>query len=241
MRKILSIALMLAFCFSLAPPVFGAAEHKGMDVSQWQGSINYTKVKKAGIEIVYIKAGEGSESVDPYFERNYEGARKAKMDVGFYHYVTARTVKEGRRQARFFASLLHTKKMECRPAMDFEQVAGLTRTEANAIAKAYLQELFRLTKCRPIVYSNVYDAQVLWDQGLTRYPLWIADYGTNKPYSTGKWVRWQGFQYDNKGEVAGVHGHVDLDWFKDGIYLDEQEKCGLLAVKLHRLALTENR
>ncbi len=238
MKKILSMILVLACCLSLAQPAFAAAEHRGIDVSQWQGSINYRQVKAAGIRIVYIKAGEGSSSVDSYFERNYRGARRAGLDVGFYHYVTARTVKEGRRQARFFASLIHTKKMECRPAMDFEQVSGLSRDEANAIARAYLQELRRLTKCRPIVYSNVYDARVLWDQSLVRYPLWIAEYGVRKPQTTGKWRRWQGFQYDDKGAVQGIHGHVDLNRFKDGIYLKDREKCRMLAAKLQRVALT---
>ncbi|NBI62406.1 hypothetical protein D3Z38_04865 [Clostridiales bacterium] len=238
MRKILSMVLILAFCLSLPQPVFGAAEHRGIDVSQWQGSINYRQVKNAGIRIVYIKAGEGSGSVDPYFERNYRAAKRAGLDVGFYHYVTARTVAEGRRQARFFTSLIQTKKMECRPAMDFEQVSGLSRDEANAIARAYLRELYRLTKCRPIVYSNAYDAHVLWDQSLTRYPLWIADYGVREPYTTGKWRHWQGFQYDDKGEVRGIHGHVDLNRFRDGVYLKDLEKRRMLAARLHCVALT---
>ncbi len=239
MKKILSMVLVLVLCLTLSQPAFAAVEHRGIDVSEWQGDINYRQVKDAGIRIVYIKAGEGSRSVDPYFERNYRNARKARLDIGFYHYVTARTVDQGRRQARFFASLIREKRMNCRPAMDFEQVSGLTRAEANAIAKAYMRELHRLTKCRPIVYSNAYDAKVLWDRELARYPLWIADYGPRRPSTTGNWKHWQGFQYSDKGRIRGIHGHVDLDRFKDGIYLKEREKHRLLVSRLHRLALTE--
>lgn len=126
MKKILSIFLVFLLCLCSSQPVF-AAEHRGIDVSQWQGAINYAQVKRAGIKIVYIKAGEGAGSVDPYFERNYHQARTHGLDVGFYHYVTARTVAQARKQAHFFAALINEKEMKCRPAMDFEQVLGLTK------------------------------------------------------------------------------------------------------------------
>lgn len=224
MKKILSIALAFILCFAVAQPAFAAAEHRGIDVSQWQGDIDYARVRDAGIQIVYMKAGEGSGFVDPYFERNYREARRHHLDIGFYHFVTARTVDEGRRQAHFFATLINEKDMECRPAMDFEQVSGLTKREANAIARAYMEELERLTGYRPVVYSNAYDAQVLWERSLARYPLWIADYGRDEPYTTGHWSDWEGFQYSDKGRISGVRGLVDLDRFKDGMYLRQEEK-----------------
>ncbi len=223
MKRCLSIFLVLLLCLSLTQTVF-AAEHRGIDVSQWQNGINYRQVKNAGVKIVYIKAGEGSRFVDPYFERNYRQARRHGLDIGFYHYVTARTVEEGRQQAHFFATLINEKRMECRPAMDFEQVAGLTKREANAIARAYMRELHRLTGYKPIVYSNAYDTQTLWEDSLARYPLWVADYGREAPYTIGHWKDWQGFQYSDKGRIRGIRGLVDLDRFKDGIYLKDHEK-----------------
>lgn len=240
MKKLLSITLALVFCCftcfaALAPsPVFGASEaerpasaeisHRGMDASKWQGAINFREVRRSGIRVVYIKAGEGDHSVDPYFRRNYRLARQSRMHIGLYHYVTARTVSQARRQAHFFASLINEKNIHCRPAMDFEQVSGLTKVQANHIALAYVRELHRLTGYRPAVYSDDYDARTLWGKALTRYPLWIADYGKSAPSDLGPWERWEGFQYTDKGRVSGVSGLVDLDRFRSGMYLNTWER-----------------
>ncbi|MCQ4637523.1 hypothetical protein NE619_12370 [Anaerovorax odorimutans] len=224
MKKVLSAVLVLILCFSLAQPAFAASEHRGIDVSQWQGRIDYARVRDAGIRVVYMKAGEGSQFVDPYFERNYREARKHRLDIGFYHFVTARSVDEGRRQAHFFASLINEKNMECRPAMDFEQFGDLSKREINAIARAYMEELEKLTGLKPMVYSDASNAQNLWDRRLARYPLWVADYGRDEPYSTGHWRAWEGFQYSDRGRISGIDGLVDLDRFKDGVYLKHHEK-----------------
>ena len=63
--------------------------YNGIDVSGWQGYIDFSKVKNAGIEVVYIKASEGTRTKDPYFELNYENAKANGLNVGFYHYLTA--------------------------------------------------------------------------------------------------------------------------------------------------------
>ena len=141
MKRFIWFGLCLILCFSLAQPAFAASEARGIDVSNWQGTIDYAKVKNAGIRIIYIKAGQGAGSIDPYFERNYRQAKRYDLDIGFYHFVTARTVSQARQQAHFFASLINEKEIECRPAMDFEQVSGLTKREANAIARAYMRDL----------------------------------------------------------------------------------------------------
>lgn len=68
---------------------------EGIDVSHWEGRIDFFEVRRAGIRIVYIKASEGDRGVDPDFERNYREAQTAGLKIGFYHYLTARTVEEG--------------------------------------------------------------------------------------------------------------------------------------------------
>lgn len=227
MKKLLNMTLALLLC-CMVWTTFGAEEaaalHRGIDVSQWQGNIDYRKVRGSGVRAVYIKAGEGDGWVDPYFEKNYRRARQNRMHIGFYHYVTARTVSQGRRQAHFFATLLNEKDMYCRPAMDFEQVSGLSKEQANRIALAYLRELHRLTGYRPVVYSDDYDAETLWQSALSRYPLWIADYRRGSPSDMGGWRRWEGFQHSDKGQVPGISGMVDLDYFRDGMYLSPSER-----------------
>ena len=88
MKRFIWFGLCLILCFSLAQPAFAASEARGIDVSNWQGTIDYAKVKNAGIRIIYIKAGQGAGSIDPYFERNYRQAKRYDLDIGFYHFVT---------------------------------------------------------------------------------------------------------------------------------------------------------
>lgn len=78
-------------CFSFSPSSNNI--YQGIDVSRWQGDINFSFVKKSGIEIVYIKSSEGRSYIDPYFEKNYFEAKANGLKVGFYHYVTARSIR----------------------------------------------------------------------------------------------------------------------------------------------------
>ena len=68
---------------------------QGIDVSGWQGYIDYEAVEESGIKIVYIKSSEG-ESADPYFELNYKNAKDNGLKVGVYHYVVARSVEDAK-------------------------------------------------------------------------------------------------------------------------------------------------
>ena len=78
-------------------------QYQGIDVSNWQGYINYEEVKRDGIEIVYIKASEGTNYKDPYFDVNYQNAKNNGLKVGFYHFLTAINTEEAEEQAKFFA------------------------------------------------------------------------------------------------------------------------------------------
>jgi len=79
------IATMSLNCFALTPS--SGVTYEGIDVSKWQGYINYTAVKEDGIDIVYIKSSQGNDYKDPYFELNYENAKANGLKVGFYHFL----------------------------------------------------------------------------------------------------------------------------------------------------------
>ena len=64
-------------------------QYQGIDVSNWQGYIDYRQVRESGIEVVYIKASQGSNIKDAYFDINYENAKANGLKVGFYHFLTA--------------------------------------------------------------------------------------------------------------------------------------------------------
>jgi len=228
MKKILIVLLsvLTSVCLFLTPAAAfsasGSTIYKGVDVSAWNGTIDYAKVKNSGIEVVYIRAGEGNENKDTYFENNYSGAKSNGLKIGFYYYVTATTVAEAEAQATYFVSLLSGKSFDCKPAMDFEEFGDLNNEEINQIALAFIGKVVQASGKEAVVYSDLSNARDVFDARLAAYPLWIAEYGVSQPGNPVHWGEWVGFQHSDTGSVPGVSGNVDLDQFTDGIFLTEQ-------------------
>lgn len=198
--------------------------YQGIDVSSFQGDIDFQQVREQGIEVVYIRTGGGSDFTDPDFERNYEQAKAAGLKLGYYHFVTARTTDEARAEADFFYSLIADKTIDCYPAMDFENFSDLTNSEINAIARAFMETLEARLGYTPAIYTDVNNIRTLWDSFFYQYPLWVAEYGVSSPQTIGGWSDWNGFQYSDTGSVAGISGAVDLDYFKDTIFIRPEER-----------------
>lgn len=230
-RRLTGAAAVLLACIAalvfaaLVParaiPPSGGRQYRGIDISEFQGEIDFEEVRRSGIEAVYIRAGAG-EYTDEYFAENYERAKAAGLKIGFYHYVTARSVEEGRRQARFFASLAAGREPDMRLAMDFEYFGSLSVSQINAISEAYLDELTALTKREAVIYSDLSNARNIFSRALAeKYPLWAAQYGADEPSANGKWREWVGFQYTDEGRVGGIYGNVDRNIFTEGIFLSD--------------------
>lgn len=210
-----------ALVLARAIPPSGGRQYRGIDISEFQGEIDFEEVRRSGIEAVYIRVGAG-EYTDEYFAENYERAKAAGLKIGFYHYVTARSVDEGRRQARFFASLAAGREPDMRLAMDFEYFGSLSVSQINAISEAYLDELTALTKREAVIYSDLSNARNIFSRALAeKYPLWAAQYGADEPSANGKWREWVGFQYTDEGKVGGIYGNVDRNIFTEGIFLSD--------------------
>lgn len=228
-KKIIITSLFIVILLSITVPIYALSPssnqiYKGIDVSEWQGNIDFAKVKEEGKEIVYIRAGQGFSYKDAKFERNYEQAKKNGLKIGVYHYVTARSVEDAKIQAKFFASLISNKQIDCKLAMDFESFGNLNSNQINEIALAYMRELENLTKKEVIVYSNTYDAKYIFNKEVAKYPLWVAQYGVNEPQDNGKWNNWEGYQYTSSGRVNGISGNVDLDEYTNDIFLSNTEE-----------------
>ena len=230
-RKLTGAAAVLLACIAalvfaaLVParaiPPSGGRQYRGIDISEFQGEIDFEEVRRSGIEAVYIRVGAG-EYTDEYFAENYERAKAAGLKIGFYHYVTARSVDEGRRQARFFASLAAGREPDMRLAMDFEYFGSLSVSQINAISEAYLDELTALTKREAVIYSDLSNARNIFSRALAeKYPLWAAQYGADEPSANGKWREWVGFQYTDEGRVGGIYGNVGRNIFTEGIFLSD--------------------
>lgn len=222
----ISVLIILAApMYILITPVYafspwGDVIYQGIDVSGWQGNINYAEVKNSGIEIVYMKSSEGRSFVDPYFNQNYTNAKANGLKVGFYHYLVARSNEEAIEEARFFVSVISGKEPDCRLAMDFESFGNLSVEEINQIGITFMTAVQNLSGKEVIIYSNTNDARNVFSGELTNYPLWVAQYEVREPTPNGKWSTWAGWQYTSTGEVAGISGHVDRNKFTEQVLLN---------------------
>ena len=219
MKKIISIlfsfVLLLFFQISVTYAITSSGEirYEGIDVSNWQRYIDYSRVRNSEIDIVYIKASQGTNFKDPFFDYNYEKAKENGLRVGFYHFLTATNVEDARQEARFFSSVIAGKTPDCKLAMDFEQFRdGITAKEVS------------LTGKEMIVYSDLSNSRNVFNRELAqRYPLWFAYYGDYEALGNVEtsWQTWEGVQYTNTGIVPGVNGYVDRNRFTQDILLDE--------------------
>lgn len=221
--KIFTIVMLLALLplNAFATTASSNQIYEGIDVSNWQGYIDYSQVKNDGIDIVYIKSSQGENIVDSYFRINYNNAKANGLKVGFYHFLTAGNEDEAIRQAEFFSSVISNTNPDCKLAMDFEVFGDLTVTEVNNISKVFLERVKEITGKDVIIYSDTFNASNVFREELAQdYPLWIAEYGVEIPRETN-WEFWEGFQYTSSGEVTGISGYVDRDKFTEQILLQD--------------------
>lgn len=223
--KLLVIFIFMAFLMPIgrveAFPPSTSVIYEGIDVSEWQGYINWEGVKSAGIDIAYIRASEGNNYVDPYAYDNYNGAKRNNIKVGFYHYLTATNVDEAIDEAEFFVSTIKGLSVDCKLAMDFEYFDGLPNDEINEISRVFLSEVERLSNKEVVIYSDAYNAAYTFSTELAQeYPIWVADYGTEEP-GNGNWSTWEGFQYTDEGRISGISGNVDRDRFTSDIIMQD--------------------
>ena len=200
-------------------------QYQGIDVSNWQGYINYEEVKRDGIEIVYIKASEGSNYKDPYFDVNYQNAKNNGLKVGFYHFLTAINTEEAEEQAKFFASVISKKVPDCKLVLDYEVFGGVPATQINQIARTFLETTKKLTNKDVILYSDLYNSRTVFSKGLAQdYQLWVANYTSsqNLQNANSNWKNWIGWQYSSTGIISGINGYVDRDVYTKEIFLSDK-------------------
>ena len=192
----------------------------GIDVSEYQGEIDWEAVKDDGIEFVMIRLGyRGSESgtlaLDAYFKENLRGAKAAGLDVGVYFFSQAITPKEAMEEARFVLKHIRGKGVRYPVAFDMEPIDGteraddLKKEEKTAIADAFCQVIER-NGYTPLVYGNPKWFRKHIDLSyLSDYDRWLAHYADKTNYKNA-FVMWQ---YSDNGSVDGIYGPVDMNLY----------------------------
>lgn len=187
---------------------------KGIDVSRWQGSINWNAVRYAGIEFAIIKAGGSDYGFykDPYFEANYSGAKAAGIHVGTYYFVGpgCTSAADGKADAERFIAQLVGKQFDFPVYIDFEAPNAANRA-GNTDACIAFCETMEAAGYYVGIYASDYSGfkDKLDKKRLLPYTWWVAHYGASKPdYATENAGV---FQYSSSGSVAGIRGRVDMN------------------------------
>jgi len=184
---------------------------RGIDVSRWQGEINWSQV--AADDVSFVMLGTRSKGVvDPYFHRNIQQASAAGVKVGVYIYSLAVTVEMAEAEADFVLDLIHDYPVSYPVAFDMEDSTqgNLSKEELAAIANAFCKKISD-SGYYPIIYANENWLKNKLDMSLMDYPVWVARYSARPSYQNP--VMWQA---TSTGSVKGINGNVDIDFqFKD--------------------------
>ncbi len=183
-------------------------EKKGIDVSKWQGTIDWNQVRQSGIEFAMIRAATGLTS-DPNCEANLKGAEGAGLPVGLYLYSYALDVAQAEKEADFLLQTAEGHKISYPMAIDMEDKSQqqLTNAQRTEIALAFASKI-REAGFVPMLYASKYWLENLFDRGrLGNVEIWVAQWGGQNSYN-GSYGMWQ---YSNTGKVRGIGGNVDLD------------------------------
>lgn len=194
---------------------------KGIDVSKWQGEIDWAKVKAAGINFAMIRLGYGSANgnecgVDGYFEKNVTNAIKAGVDIGCYFYSYATSVAAAKKEAEFVVGVLNQHKgvFTYPVAFDLEDSsqAGIGKVVLTDMVLAF-KDVIEKAGFYASLYSNLnWLKNYLDDSKLTGIDHWLAQWASAPTY-TGSFGMWQS---SSTGKVNGINGNVDTDFaYKD--------------------------
>lgn len=186
-------------------------EFRGIDVSKWQGNIDWSRVKASGVDFAILRAGYGSVSSqkDPTFEDNYQNAKAAGIPVGAYHYSYAKDIAGAKREAQTFLEWIKGKQFEYPVVFDIEESAtyNLGRNTVSEIIKTFCS-IVEAAGYYVSVYTNKnWLDHVVSDEVKSKYDTWLAQW-TSTPSYVGPYGMWQ---YTSSGTVDGISGRVDMD------------------------------
>ncbi len=186
---------------------------KGIDVSVYQGTINWASVKGAGVQYAFIRVSDGTGSIDSKFDSNWSGSRAAGVLHGAYQFF--RPGQDPIAQADLLLSKIgsHLEADDLPPVIDVEAADGLSAAQVAAKVDQWIKHVQAAIGRPPIVYTGYY----FWRDSVggadeSASPLWHAQYtSATCPNIADAWPNWAFWQYSSTGSVAGISGNVDMD------------------------------
>lgn len=182
----------------------------GIDISKYQGNIDWYQLKNHEVRFAFIKATEGKELQDPNFEKNWRKAYQVGIARGAYHFYRPNV--DWKIQARNFISNVELEKGDMPPVLDIELIHRNNQLYLLSEIKKWLEVVERHYGIRPIVYTyeNYYN-RFLLDE-FRHYNLWIAKYSNSSPCLEDG-ARWEFWQYSESGQLNGIDHKVDMNCF----------------------------
>jgi len=185
----------------------------GIDVSHYQGHVDWQAVSAAGCAFAFAKATEGTGVTDPYFAANWAGMKAAGLARGAYHFF--RPAEDAKQQAAHFLSTVQLAPGDLPPVLDVETNDGVANSAIVSGVQLWLEAVEPVAGVTPIIYT----AASFWNAHLNdqfgAYPLWIAHY-TNAPAPSplpAGWADWAFWQYSQSLHIGGVNGAADHNYF----------------------------
>lgn len=185
----------------------------GIDVSRWQGKIDWASIVAEGFRFAYMRATIGKSYIDPRFYENWDNARDAGLLISAYHVVTPGIEPEA--QIAHLFDTLEGREADLPLSLDIERQDNVDPETLSHCIGTCLIELERRDSRKPIIYTArwFWDRYVLPRKEWCAYDLWVASY-TTSPILPRDWKTWRFWQFSDSGEVPGIRSRtVDLNWF----------------------------
>lgn len=193
---------------------------RGIDVSEWQKTIDWEKVKAAGIDFAMLKAGSGRNRIDPQFKHNISECNRLGIPCGVYWFSYAYTEELARNEAKYCLAAIAPYKLDYPVAYDFEYASvdnaeklgiEITKEMASSFARAFLGEI-EAARYYAQLYTNADYLTRYFDSELAkRYDVWLAQWPSKPNLDTKPSQAGGIWQYSNTGSVDGISVRVDLD------------------------------
>lgn len=197
----------------------GSTKVYGIDVSYYQGTINWSQVKAAGKQFAIVRVSDGTGFMDPKFEANWKGAKAAGIAVGAYQFF--RPNQDATAQADLLVNQLNKVGFggdDIPPVIDVEVTGGMSDATVAARVNTWLQRVKSRTGRLPILYTSPGFWSGLGNPTPSPLPyLWDAHWGVSCPLLPPNWGRLRFWQYSATGRVSGISGNVDLDLYNGSL------------------------
>ena len=191
---------------------------RGIDVSKWQGDINWKKVAASGIDFAMIRSSYGKEHTDEMLKKNVAGCEKYGIDYGFYHYTYAKSVSEAKKEAKYFLSRIKNYNPTYPVVLDIEEdyFKQMSRKKVTDIIVAFMTELENAGYYATLYsYANFFRDHVDMSR-VKKYDIWVASWGDEEKLNNAYDGHYGMWQYSSTGSVKGIAGEVDLNYaYKD--------------------------